>query len=74
MAEVLRAYLRFLAAQKAQHEDLAVWQLLEQHVPSTELLELAFCVAGAFVKGQARKAYAVALLVQWALRGLEVGV
>ena len=71
--ELHRAYLRFLHRGLPRRlRDAAVEFSLRANRPSDELLQVAWDVAGDFLRGEARKALALQLLLQWGLRRLEV--
>lgn len=72
--ELCHAYLRFLRFALPQRtQDAAVVALLLRHEPSCDQAAHAWTVAGDFYGGRRRRDFAVYLLLQWALRGLEVG-
>ena len=71
--ELHRAYFRFLHRGLPRRlRDAAVEYSLRSNEPTEELLQVAWDVAGTFLRGQARKALALQLLLQWSLRRLEV--
>lgn len=77
ISELHRAYHRFLreglVRERGVVQEAGAQLLLERYRPAHAWqLKLAWEVAGEFLRGQARKAFALHLLLQWALRTLEV--
>ncbi len=72
--ELCDAYERFVErALPRRTRDIAVEAQLLRHRPNFDQAAHAWTVAGDFYGGRRRRDFAVYLLLQWALRGLEVG-